>query len=102
MDQYLCNFNVINLKICVWMWLLSVEHLLYCDGSKRVFAVCALQISEHIHRVRYKLAAHLPCPALASLLGPPHKASSICAALSSIRRGCITTTVTCETCYPTK
>ena len=41
---YLCDFDIIDLKFCVWMWLLCVEDLLYGDGSKGVFAICALII----------------------------------------------------------
>lgn len=39
---YLCDFDIINLELCVWMWLLCVEDLLYGDGSEGVLAICSL------------------------------------------------------------
>ena len=42
---YLCDFDIINLELCVWMWLLCVEDLLYGDGSEGVFAISSLILS---------------------------------------------------------
>ena len=96
---YLCDFDVIYFETRVRMGLMSIEDLLYCDRSKCIFAVCTLQISIRLLLVCHKLVAHLPCLVLAPLLGTYHEAPSICATLSSIRRGCITTTVTYRTDY---
>ncbi len=39
---YLCNLNLVNLELSVWMRLLCVKDLLYGDGSKCVFPICSL------------------------------------------------------------
>lgn len=39
---YLCDFDIVNLELCVWMRLLGVEHLLYGDRSEGVFAIRSL------------------------------------------------------------
>ena len=39
---YLCDLDIVNLELCVWVRLLGVEHLLYGDWSEGVFAICSL------------------------------------------------------------
>ena len=39
---YLCDLDIVNLELCVWMRLLCVKHLLYGDRSEGVFAICSL------------------------------------------------------------
>ena len=40
---YLCDLDVVNLELGVWMRLLCVEHLLYGDWSEGVFSICSLE-----------------------------------------------------------
>ena len=39
---YLCDLDIVDLELCVWMRLLCVEHLLYGDRSEGVFSICPL------------------------------------------------------------
>ena len=65
---YLCDLDIVDFELCVWVRLLGVEDLLYRDWSESVFAVCTLHGSVLFPHARLVCVICLSCSTLTAAL----------------------------------
>ncbi len=61
--MYLCNLNLVNLELGVWMRLLCVKDLLYGDRSECVFPICSLNSKSAEGKGRSSVRPRITFPA---------------------------------------